>query len=224
MWNFFDQINCINLYTRNDRLIRSYKVFKKLGIPVIYYRVHKHSTDGVKGCYESHLSVIKNAYYNGCRNLLIFEDDVVESPYFSNKLIEKAINFMKENENWEIFYLGHQPNIFWKSSEVISDEIIKTQSTLTHAYVISRKYMEKIIDRSYDGIAIDQIYLKNQQSYALYPMAFYQDESDSDIPASAPIRGLRFSEIYAYNINYPIINLIFLLFFFLIIFLTYKYI
>jgi glycosyl transferase family 25 len=112
MWKFFDAIYCINLYSRDDRMIRCKKMFEMLKIPASFYRVHKHPTDGARGCYESHLSVIRNAYYRGCKNILIFEDDVIESPLFDVKLIEKAIEFMQNNENWDIFYLGHQPDIF----------------------------------------------------------------------------------------------------------------
>ena len=209
-WSFFDRIYCINLFTRTDRLEKSKEIFNKLEIPVEYYRVHKHLTDGARGCFESHISIIKKAYYEGCKNVLIFEDDIIESPYFSNLLIKKSIEFLKITD-WELFYFGHQPNILTNSTTVISPNIIKTQSTLTHSYAISRKYMKKLINITYEDIPIDKIYLKNNKSYALYPMAFYQDDSKSDIVTSAPITNLHFFESYAYYINYSIIELIILI-------------
>ena len=221
MWDFFDQIKCINLNTRDDKMIESSKVFKKLKIPVEYYRVDKHPTDGARGCYESHLSIIREAYYRGCKNVLIFEDDVIDSPYFEEKIISKAIDFMENNRDWDIFYFGHMPDIFSSSSTSISSNIIKTQSTLTHAYVVSRKYMKQLIDKEYSGIPIDKIYVRNENSYALYPMVFYQSESESDIATSSPIRGLRFSEFYAYHINYSITYLLLFIFLFLFIFLYF---
>ncbi len=221
MWEFFNQIKCINLKTRDDRMLQSQEIFKKLKIPVEYYRVDKHPTDGARGCYESHLSIIRDAYYNGCKNVLIFEDDVVDSPNFNNKLISKAIDFLTENKDWDIFYFGHMPDILSSSSTTISANIIKTQSTLTHAYAISRKYMKILIDKEYSGIAIDKIYVKNENSYALYPMAFYQSESESDIATSSPIRGLRFCEFYAYHVNYSVVNLLIFIFLIFILFLIY---
>jgi GR25 family glycosyltransferase involved in LPS biosynthesis len=221
MWNFFDGIYCINLYSRDDRMEKCEETFQRLKIPASFFRVHKHPTDGARGCYESHLSIIEKAYYSGYKNVLIFEDDVVESPHFSNEAIRNAINFMQNNMDWEIFYFGHQPDIFYSSSEIISENVMKTQSTLTHAYAISRKFMKKMLKRPYVGKPIDKIYLENNASYALYPMAFYQDDSQSDIATSSPIRGLRLSEMYAYHINYPIIYIILVIFLLLFTFILY---
>lgn len=211
MWEF-DSIVCINLYERDDRMKECEEVFRKLKIPGKVRRFHRN-TDGKRGCYESHLSVIKEAYENGCRNVLVFEDDFIPSPEYDEKYIKKAVEFMKQNDNWDIFYFGHQPDVFFSEAEVVEDNIMKCFSTLTHAYVLSRKFMKKIMNRPYDGTAIDKIFLKNENSYAIYPMQFYQNDSASDIAASAPIRGLRYSELYAYYINYPI-------FYFLAIFVT----
>ena len=127
---------------------------------------------------------------------------------------------MKKNQYW-VFYLGHQPDVFFSQSEVVQDNIMKCFSTLTHAYVLSRKFMKKIMNRPYDGTAIDKIYLKNENSYAIYPMQFYQNESASDISSSAPIRGLRYSEIYAYYVNYPILYFISIFFVILLLFIIF---
>ena len=157
MWKF-DSIVCINLYERNDRMEECLKVFEKLKIPGIK-RFHRH-VDGKRGCHESHLSVIKEAYDEGCRNVLIFEDDIMPSPEYSEKYIIEAGKFVNNNKNWDIFYLGHQPNVFFSESTVVENNIMKCFSTLTHAYVLSRKFMKKIMNRIYDGTAIDKIYLK----------------------------------------------------------------
>lgn len=205
VWNFFDMIYCINLYSRNDRLDRCKEFFNRMKIPVFFYRVHKHPISGAQGCYESHLSIFKDAYNRGYNNILIFEDDVIESPYFSIDLIQKGIDFMKKDKKWEIFYFGHQPDIFYNTNYPITNNILKTHSTLTHAYAVSKKYIEKMVDLPYFGMAIDKIFLQNKYSYAIYPMVFYQDENSvSDIPTSAPIRGLRFTEIYSMYISYPL--------------------
>ena len=81
--------------------------------------------------------------------------------------------------------------------------------------------MKKMIQRVYDGTAIDKVYLKNENSYAIYPMQFYQNESESDIAASAPIRGLRYSELYAYYVNYPILYFLAIFITFLLILFTF---
>lgn len=217
IWDFFDEIFCINLYSRNDRLIQSSKRFKELNIPITYHRVNKHPVSGEIGCFESHLEIINYAYEKQYNNILIFEDDFISSPYYNIKLIEEAIDFMERNTTWEIFYFGHQTDILWKSTSVISPNIIKTFSTLNHSYAISKRFIEKMYKKKYEGLSLDKIFLKNNNSYALYPMAFYQDETDSDIPTSKPIRYMRFIEIYARYINCSIIELIFLFIFIIIV-------
>lgn len=219
MWEF-DSIFCINLYERDDRMEECLKVFEKLKIPGKIKRFHRN-VDGKKGCYESHLSIIREAYDQGCQNVLIFEDDIIPSPSYDDKYIKKAIEFIKNNRDWDIFYLGHQPDVFFSGAEVIEDNIMKCSSTLTHAYVLSRKFMKKMITRVYDDQAIDKVYLKNENSYAIYPMQFYQNESESDITTSSPIRGLRNSELYAYYIHYPILYFISIFIAIILIFLLF---
>lgn len=212
-WDYFDSIYCINLYSREDKLKKSSTTFRKLNIPVQYYRVNKHPTSGAQGCYESHLNIIRNAYNKGCRNVLIFEDDAIDSSYYDEKLVKIAIDFLKTTPDWEIFYFGHQPDILFNSSNVVSNNIMKTHSTLSHAYAVSRKYMKKILlsgkeIRPYDGTPIDKIYMINNNAYALYPMIFYQDMMGSDIETSKPIRGMRFFECWAYYVNYSVIEVV----------------
>jgi len=223
VWDFFDEIFCINLFSRDDRLEKSKKRFKNLGIPVTYHRVKKHPINGEIGCFESHLEIINYSYEKGYNNILIFEDDFIPSPSYKPELIQEAVDFMERNKSWEIFYFGHQPDILWSSSNVISRNIIKTHSTLNHSYAISRKFMEKMYKKSYDGIPIDKICLKNDNSYALYPMAFFQDELESDIESSKPIRYMKFFEDYSYYIGYSVTELIFIILFIIIsIFVIYK--
>ena len=224
IWTFFDEIFCINLLSRNDRLKRSKKLFDELNIPITYHRVKKHPMGGEIGCFESHIQIINYAYEKGYNNISIFEDDFIKSPSYNVKLIQEAIDFMERNTSWEIFYFGHQPDIFWNSSKIISSNIIKTHSTLNHSYAISRKFMEKMYNKIYNGEAIDKFFLKNNNSYALYPMIFYQDESDSDIKTSKAIRYMRFFELYSRYINYSIFEIIiFIVIFIFIIYCLYKF-
>ena len=204
IWDFFDEIFCINLYSRDDRLVKSKKLFNELNIPITYHRVKKHPISGEIGCFESHLEIINYAYEKGSNNILIFEDDFITSPLYNIELIQEAVDFMDRNISWEIFYFGHQPDILWSSSNVVSPNIVKTHSTLNHSYAVSRKFMEKMYKQKYDGISIDKVFVKNDYSYALYPMPFYQD----DIPTSKPIRYMRFFEFYSYYINHSVIELI----------------
>ncbi len=214
-WGFFDKIYCINLKTRNDRYKACKKLFRKLSIPVHFHRVDKHPISGAQGCYESHLSIIKDAYDKGYQHILIFEDDIMTNERYSTELLQHAFDFMSTNKDWELFYFGHCPDIMFYKTSNVNKHIMHTYSVLAHAYGVSRRHMEKILNskhKEYHGIAIDEIYQNNDHSYALYPMIFEQNrEVTSDIPTSHPLQGLRFKEDYCYIVNYPIMYWIILL-------------
>lgn len=87
-------------------------MFEKYSIPVKYLRVEKNLISGTKGCFESHQKVIKEAYDAGAKRVLIFEDDIdVIKNTLNYDNLKKAIDFMKEFKNWELFYLGVTPDI-----------------------------------------------------------------------------------------------------------------
>ena len=66
LWDFFDgHIRCINLTTRKDRYRESKAVFDKYHIPVKYFHAKKHSKGGVYGCFDSHIKIIREAYFAG---------------------------------------------------------------------------------------------------------------------------------------------------------------
>lgn len=216
LWEFFDgQIYCINLKTRDDRYESSRKVFNQYDIPVKYFRVDKHPKGGAYGCFDSHIKVIRKAYYEGANRVLIFEDDISPTDYLTPKRLETAINFM-ENEDWDLFYLGALPNIrSYKSYSTSYPGIYRLRGICTHAYIINRKTMKKLINLKYNGTAIDYYYIHNfNKSYAVYPTLFFQGLSESDIgynwwakygTKERVSTFYRCMEGYAYYIQYPLI-------------------
>ena len=107
IYNKFDKIVCINLKERADKYNSVKKVFEKLSIPVEFYFADKHPESGRIGCFESHLHVIKECYNNGGKNILIFEDDVIETSSYNEKKIKDILDFLRENEWCEYFQLGY---------------------------------------------------------------------------------------------------------------------
>lgn len=180
MWSYFDDIVCINLKDRTDRYEKSRIMFDKIGIPIRYYQPERHPISGQQGCFESHVNIIREAWNKGCQNLLIFEDDAILSPYYSDQAIEECIEFMGEkNTDYNLFYFGSYSMGY--APKRISGNIYTSHSLCAHAYVISRKMMEKIKDMTYIGVAIDLIYVHIDNCYAYHPTLFYQDNSPSDI-------------------------------------------
>jgi hypothetical protein len=208
IWNFFGEIRCLNLYERQDRYQSCTKIFTKYNIPVRFYQVHKHPNNAIADNFRTHIDMIKQAYDKNYETVLIFEDDVdVNELYMILEHLEKAVDFMKTNKDWEIFYLGHLPQSFFPSKK-INDWIYKVHSVCTHAYVVHRRLMEKVRDAKYEGKAIDIFYLNSTIQYALYPMIFYQGCSPSSlrkIPFASKIPwrifGAKLAERYMVNIN-----------------------
>lgn len=116
IFDYFDRIYVINLETRNDRLVEIALEFQKIGLDVHHpkvqiYKAIKPSTLedwptlGTKGCYQSHLAVLKDAQAHHYERVLILEDDAHFTQYF-NILCSATLSQLKQT-NWDIFYGGY---------------------------------------------------------------------------------------------------------------------
>lgn len=216
------QAYCINLKTRKDRLRQAKRVFKQIDFNPEYHIVDKHPVSGAQGCFESHISVITDAYNKGYERCVIFEDDIVLTTKDKKEIKEAldiCLDFITRNNTWEIFYLGVLPDIRYNKSQRVCKGVYKLQGLCTHAYVIHRRLMEKMIGMRYVGVAIDNVYKHLPECYALYPSLFFQGLSTSDLTYKKTTTDLlrcdftvtlfyRFQEMYAYYIGYPLLDLI----------------
>lgn len=183
--DYINEIYCISLDKSKKR--RDFFISKiPSNIPYKFMIVKKHKKGGVYGCFHSHLKIIKDVYKRGLDNVLIFEDDAYPTSSFTNKNIEEAIHFLKTNEDWECFYLGYliaglyNSNIFHLFSERINSNIFKFNPLGTHAYILNRKGMEKILNtyKNFIGICHYDIYLAKYiklKNYCFMPMLFDQN-------------------------------------------------
>jgi len=113
----FDQIYIINLIAREDRRAEMKIQLKKVGLnyresAVQFFSTVKPEsaedwpTTGTKGCFMSHMNVLKNAKLNGYKKILIFEDDLNFSQNFIIHLPE--IIQQLNTKSWDLFYGGYQ--------------------------------------------------------------------------------------------------------------------
>lgn len=151
-------IVCINLENRPDKLRQVQKTFQEIGIDeqVSFFTAQKSSKGGLYGCMESHMQVLHDAYKNGWDFLIIFEDDVITTPYFSMERFHIALSWQRRHhKSCDILFLGHFP--FHDSSGSLlqyaispflpfEKNLVKFSPTGTHAYCVSRRGMEKIIN------------------------------------------------------------------------------
>ena len=176
-----DGYYCINLFERNDRMIDAKKVFDKYHLPVKFYHVHKDQVSAKRGCFNSHLAIIKEAAKKKQRTIMIFEDDVTCA--FDKETFDKKMQHIQsfiENYDYDIFYAGSIPYIYSKPTIKIFDNIYKVSANATHAYILSNSGIQKYKNLVFEDKHIDEVYRQDNKAYAYYPSLFYQSDSPSD--------------------------------------------
>ena len=186
-----DGIFCINLEDRKERYIHAKRVFDKLKIDVTFYHPKKHKTSGRIGCFESHVNVIKHCYNKNMNHILIFEDDIVDTPSYSDETMKEIVTFLKHNEWIEYFQLGYSVysykntdwvKKFFLSKNIYNNKIIQYCSLLAHSYIVNRNGMERIL-YTWEGavyekdMQVDEHYVEifSNNSAVVCPILFDQN-------------------------------------------------
>jgi len=188
-WGFLDAIFCISLKIRDDRATRVADEFHRTGLCrfVEFYRPDKHPERGVIGSWESHRQVAMEAQRRGCRNALVFEDDVKFLREITPRRLARVRDTMARlPSDWHIFYLGHWPVEAW----FLRPNLLTTRSACAHAYVISPLLMEWIKHHPWGtpnvpmttivGRNLDSAFSRLPGTYALIPMLATQSVSAGD--------------------------------------------
>jgi GR25 family glycosyltransferase involved in LPS biosynthesis len=158
-FDFFDKIYCINLPESVNRKAKVSNVFTDLGIlnrvkfdsftprpsEGIELSNVKKACPGVFGVSLSNLKVMFDAANNGCKNLLVFEDDIkLKSEVFRSKsILALAINELPED--WDVLYLGGKPK---DKVEKYSNNLVKVGHMVgAYAYAINGKSLILFLNR-----------------------------------------------------------------------------
>lgn len=197
---YFEGVYYINLDSRTDRKKKFEKMAEEFNIPAIRVSAQVASEDEATplyighvdsrrkfkmGCTMSHQSIVRTAKENGFKNCLIFEDDCVLLDSYKEK-IQLCVDELK-NIEWDLFYLGGEPNNYCKS---ISDNLVEIKNGgvyATHAYAINHIFYDKMLSIKPNQIdAIDILYLNcfdsNYRKYVLSKdLLAVQSESYSDL-------------------------------------------
>jgi hypothetical protein len=178
----------INLESRKDRQLLAMKHAGEIGLPIEFYFA-KPVSNGIRGCFESHQNVCRQALERGEKRVLILEDDFLPTKSLFTqvgiKALSEAIEFALSSESWNIIYLGVIPNVWTKSSERIGQHLFKIfPYAQTHAMILSESYMKEVVSWKFTGLAYDWMHRKTERVFAIYPQAFTQAESISNITSS----------------------------------------
>lgn len=196
---YFEGVYYINMDSRTDRRERFEKMAKEFNIPAIrvsaltatdeeatpLYIGHNDPFRKFKmGCTMSHQLVVRMAKESNLKNCLIFEDDCVLLDSYKEK-IQLCANEL-QNIEWDLFYLGGEPNNYCK---VISDNLAKIENGgvyTTHAYAINYTFYDKMLDVSLKNVeTIDILYVNynenNRRCILSRELLAIQDKSYSNL-------------------------------------------
>jgi len=168
-----DDVICINLDSRKDRLEHMFQLVKKYGLHIKFYHPTKNEANPKIGCRDSHQTIIQYAKNKGLKNILILEDDIdFLSPPNQLSILP---------EEYDLLFFGGIPirkligNIgLWQRWSI----------WCAHAYIVNCHMYNKILE--YNGETIDWFYnnhseQENSKVYMQFPMSIYQIDSISDL-------------------------------------------
>ncbi len=176
---YFSKIYCINRASRTDRWEKMQQQFASLGLEVQRFNAIE---GGEKGCMQSHIAVIKDAWRNQHKRILILEDDaeflVTDMEYYAKV-------FQSMPPLWHLLYLGANPTEKLKRK---SEYLFQAKGLLTgHAYAVNHSiYTQILSDARLSKIkVIDTYYLVKIQprgkSYITSEFCVNQRPDYSDI-------------------------------------------
>jgi GR25 family glycosyltransferase involved in LPS biosynthesis len=180
-WGFFDRIYCISLANRSDRQRQARAEFERVGLSdlVEFVIVDKHPDNSEQGIFESHTACLRAGLAGGAQNILIFEDDIIFRR-FSRKILGRAIEFMRTDTDWSMFFFGC---FVYSSRRTRFRSILRVRYQCTaHAYVVSRGFAEKLAEQPWQGIAYDDVLrsMTDEKAFAVYPAFAFQSGSSTD--------------------------------------------
>ena len=117
--DYFDKVYIINLPHRADRREEIEVQLKRVGLALNHPKVTlfnaikpdevgEFPSIGAKGCFLSHLGVLKDAQLKQFEQILIFEDDLDLSKNFIEHSV-KVLHSLIKND-WDIFYGDYRPD------------------------------------------------------------------------------------------------------------------
>jgi glycosyl transferase, family 25 len=198
--NVTPAIFVINLVHRSDRRIAMHRQLLRIGWDAQFFRGIRPDSAadfpsiGARGCFLSHLSVLKKALDARVQQLVVLEDDVNFAPEFAERW--KFSMSRLATQEWSIFYPGHPiddlpPGL----SRIAPDMAVQcTHFMLINGPAISTLIggLEKILSRPaghprggpmhLDG-AYSTLRAQNHAlaTYAYFPALGYQRPSRTDV-------------------------------------------
>lgn len=159
MFSAFDSIRIISLPERLDRRREVGKEMARVGLKVgegsvrMFDAIKPAEADGFpsvgsRGCYLSHLQVLRDAIRDGTRHLLVVEDDAMFTREINNA---GALLALCKSGDWDFLYPGHLklPAIPGPLRWVPKDDWLMC----THAYAVNQRILKPLVAYLEDCLA-----------------------------------------------------------------------
>lgn len=176
---YFEAVYYINMDSRVDRKEKFEKSAKELNIPAIRFPAitatdeqatplyHGHNDPYRKfkmGCTLSHQAIVRKVKEQGLKNCLIFEDDCIFLESYKEK-IKDCVEELK-NVQWDLFYLGGEPNNYCTPISANLVQIKNGGVYTTHAYAINHTFYDKMLNVSANMVdTIDILYINYEDAF-----------------------------------------------------------
>ena len=214
LFSSVDKVFVINLDRRKDRLREMEAQFASIGLGFDHDKIERFSAIspdqiagfpslGARGCFLSHLEILKWFQNSDWSRVAILEDDAD----FDLPDIETLQRYLQnlENHKFDIFYGGyHFPDRFAEMGAGIHDLTEKLIIGGTHCYILDRSILERLIlfledvqRKLADGIEVDgfidniisSFWIENQDCRVkiAVPAFAFQRRSATDIHAPNPL-------------------------------------
>lgn len=144
--DYFQQIYIINLPHRRDRREEMAEQLEKIGLGLespnvcVFRAVRPEDAGGfpsigTRGCFLSHLGVLRDACQRQLERILIFEDDLNFVSDFRRKMSE--VTAMLQREDWSLFYGGFAMDSPPEPVEGQSVFKVNSSESITNAHFIA---------------------------------------------------------------------------------------
>jgi len=180
-----DEIKCINIQTRNDKRELFSKMMSSENIDFEYFNAIVDKNNPSRGCFKSHAKIISDAYENGTKRLMVFEDDALLNKQISLENVDEIRKFL-DNEDWDIFFLGGFPEImlYEIKKHHMYNNIYKGTFLCAAAYILNEKSIKKLKNLEWGGntkVIDKDIFMNFDKSYAILPQMYGQRIISNDL-------------------------------------------
>jgi glycosyl transferase family 25 len=194
------KIVTISLEENEARRVSVINELAKLNLNTDFYFATRDRGNEERGCFNSHVQVAKNALSDHkCDALLVFEDDIKVLPYNQNAI--NCINsfLAKKSNDFDLLYLGLIIDKMWYCG---IPSIVRAKGAGAHAYILSRRGIEKMASYVWNKKPIDKIMKHDFTCYSVFPIIaeqFPEEAMPSDLNSARNSTEVKTAQFWSRN-------------------------